>query len=114
VLDHSGPAGNSAALRRLSQADCLDCDAIADFIDSVNRNGGRISGLGWQVLNTRVIAHEQDTVEVRTTVRINPQAVVMRRGKVAKRYPGGQRVKTFQLTASKHGWKVSNLDQGTA
>ena len=41
VLNYSGPAGESAELRRLSTKACVDCDAIADFIDTVWWNRSR-------------------------------------------------------------------------
>ncbi len=49
VLDYSGPAGDSRALRQLSTPGCVDCDAIADFIDDVAVHNGRIQGKGMAV-----------------------------------------------------------------
>ena len=115
VLNYSGPAGNSRQLRRISSSECVDCDAIADFIDTVSRDGGRITGRGWTFLTTKSVTKTSPhATTVRAAVRVNPQTVVIKRGAKPQRFKGGERVKTFHLVSSTGVWKLVQLDQGVA
>jgi len=113
VLDYSGPRGESALLRRLSSARCLDCEGIADFIDSVSRHGGRIAGAGWTVKNANVTSRSRDgSVTIKAAVRVHPQTVVLKEGARPRKFYGADRVKTFKLTRGGAHWVVVRLDQG--
>jgi hypothetical protein len=113
-LNYSGPQGDTASLRRLSTADCIDCDAIADAIDRVHDQGGSIAGRGWAVLrmdSTRGAGNSEWIVRTRT--RVHPQAVVTQRGERPQRFRGGTRLKIFGVARVDQSWRVINLDQSS-
>ena len=115
VLNYSGPAGESAALRRISTKACVDCDAIADFIDTVSRGGGRISGRGWTFVSSKSVRRvSSHAATVQADIRVNPQTVIVKRGARPQRFRGGERLKTFHLSSATGMWKLVRLDQGVA
>jgi len=114
VLDYSGPAGKSERLRELSSLRCIDCDAIADAIDSVHKHKGRISGKGWSILKlASALGHQNASRVVRAQVQVHPQVVVTRRGAPPRQFSGGKRLKVFYLEARNGAWKVTKLDQSS-
>ena len=112
VLNYSGPAGESTRLRELSSPQCLDCDAIADAIDKVSRNGGRISGRGWTVLNAVELEPKRPAwSRIRTTVMVNKQTVFVERGGKPHHFRGGPGIKVFDLSRRGNEWCISYLGQ---
>jgi hypothetical protein len=113
TLNFSGPHLDSSALRALSKTSCRDCDAIADFIDSVARQGGSITGKGWTFLSTKRLTHGRGgSVTLRASVLVNPQTVKPRAGAEGKKFTGGTRVKTFTVATTGGRWRVSAIDEG--
>ena len=114
VLNYSGPAGRSARLRRLSGSTCVDCDAIADAIDTVRQNDGRIYGRGWSVARSVIVPSPRSNMaRVAATVTVNPQIVVEQRGSKPRRFAGGRGLKVFDLRVTSDGWLVDHLKQST-
>jgi hypothetical protein len=112
VLNYAGPAGDSDAIRRVSDRGCTACTAIADFIEQVNRDGGRIEGPGWAARQVNVVSVEPGksaTIDVVTWV--NVQHVRPSAGADVQRFQGGRRLKTFWLAASDESWVLTRLDQ---
>ncbi len=115
VLNYSGPAGESTRLRELSSPQCLDCDAIADLIDIVTREGGYIRGHGWTIRNSTVNSGKPKAIRIDTIVIVHPQTVLMKRDSRPRRFPGGRRVaKVFYVTLTGNQWLVGRLDQHSA
>lgn len=113
VLNYSGSAGDSRSLRRLGKRNCQDCDAIADYIDSIGKAHGIILGRGWTLRSTGTPHQESGGgFSVRAVIRVNPQTVVPEPAAVPRHYKGGQRIKTFHLSPSNGSWKLLGLDQG--
>jgi hypothetical protein len=114
VLNYSGPHGTSHDLRRLSSPRCLDCDAIADAIDLVAKQGGRISGRGWTEIAIKSQHRDQaGHLVVDALVLVNPQMVVTEPGTRPRHFPGGRRLKIFSLAHSASAWQVRDLDQSS-
>ena len=112
VLNYAGPSGDTQALRELSYEDCAACSAIADFIDEVHEAGGEISGEGWEVQTAQVVSGERGRdVVVDAQVRVHPQQVRIARHGRTKSFDGGNRLKTFWLSAKAGSWAVARLDQ---
>jgi hypothetical protein len=112
VLNYSGPAGTSVSLRRLSSSRCVDCDAIADAIDTVTQHGGAIVGRGWTVKSMQT-ARRSTSWTVRTQVVVHPQQVVMKQGAPARKFAGGKRLKVFSVVHTSDSWRVTKLDQSS-
>lgn len=114
VLNYSGPAGESVALRQLSSPRCLDCDAITDAIDRVSRNRGSISGRGWTLVRTVPLQPKrEDWFRIRALVLVNTQTVVLKAGGKPRKFAGGRSIKTFDLAPKGKGWVVRRLEQGS-
>ncbi|MEO5710277.1 MAG: DUF6318 family protein, partial [Nocardioidaceae bacterium] len=114
VLNYSGPAGDSNPLREISASDCVDCDAISDYIDKVYRSGGSIDGSGWAVRQVRVVDRPgARSLLLDVLVNVGQQEVVTAKGKPATRFKGGRRLKTFLVEQQSDGWRVARLDQST-
>jgi len=112
VLNYSGPAGDTRDLRSLSAQRCIDCDAIADFIEQVSGAGGAITGKGWTVRNVRIIdGAGTNGPTLDALVDVSPQRVIPKAGAKPRRFPGGKRLKTFWLQWQHATWSVSRLDQ---
>jgi hypothetical protein len=113
LLNYSGRTLDSDRLRKASSTRCVDCDAIADFIDKVKSHGGEIDGRGWQLLGTRdVHALNNRSFIIRGRVQVDAQRVVPRRGDKAQTFAGANRVKTFVVARSGPNWRLARLDQG--
>ena len=114
VLNYSGPAGDSRQLRRISSSDCLDCDAIADAIQRVSREGGTIAGRGWTVLRLRP-SHGPPGNHwvVRADVQVHPQTVVPRRDGKPQKFAGGRRLKIMYVASKRGSWVMERLDQSS-
>jgi hypothetical protein len=90
---------------------CRACVAIADFIDDVYRNGGRIDSQGWGVESIgQPVVTPTGLVLVDVSVDASPQKI-HRPGKRVQSFPGGPSIKSFQLRWQGDEWSLVRLDQ---
>jgi len=113
VLNYSGPAAETEALRALSTRSCSACIGIADFIDGVAADGGQIEGDGWTIRQLTLVTSDPSNTEIviDALVEVHPQQVRPSSGADLKEFDGGQRLKTFWLKHRSPGWQVSRIDQ---
>jgi hypothetical protein len=112
VLNYSAVAGDTSALRKLSDARCVQCAAIASLIDRVYEADGAIRGRGWTVRSVRAEGvGAKPNMRVLASVKVNPQTIRITAGEPATRYKGGMRNKYFRLTPTTGTWMVTRLDQ---
>jgi hypothetical protein len=91
----------------------MDCDAIADYIDSIAKAHGRIVGQGWTLVSIQSVQQkEAGVLSLTSVVRVNPQTVVPRAGAKPRHVEGGRRIKVFHVSHSAGTWKLVALDQG--
>jgi hypothetical protein len=109
MVNYSALSGDTTELRKLSTRSCDSCTAIADKVDAVYANGGRIESESWQLNSARVLQQENSQVVMSLAAFLGPEVFIEANGQ-RRHHKGGKQPMTMYVHL-RHGTSlVTRLD----
>jgi hypothetical protein len=113
VLNYTAATLDVGPLGDLAATQCSACTRIVKSTAAIKRQGGRIDGGKWTVVQALALQTANDEQpKVLVGIEAAPQVVVESAGERPKRYPAGKTAFTFELKHHTGGWQIVRITGG--
>lgn len=99
------------SIRRQSFPMCQACEEAASVIARIKRDGGEMSGEGWNLTRVELLpVGRSNRPQVRAYITFAPSVVVERAGAKPRRFAGGKKtIYTFELGVRRGQWATAGI-----
>lgn len=113
-INYAQRTGDTAGLRKLGSPSCGACDGGANFIDSIYKRGGRLTGGEYHLVKATVTGRQRVTDKVSlvflSVVAVHASQTVTGAGDLNNAYPAGRSRLRYRLARDAKGWHVDEWE----